>query len=78
MKTDRDLEYQAQYQKRLRAEARAQGKAQLNGMVAKRLVEMLDAMKAERGFTNRNDALEHVLEAFFEGGKSERNRAVSA
>lgn len=78
MKSARDLEYQAQYQKRLRDEARARGKAQLNSIVAKRLIEALDAMKSERGFTNRNDALEHVLQAYFDGGKSERNPAVSA
>lgn len=78
MTTARDLEYHAQYQKRLRAEARARGKAQLNALVAKRLIESLDAVKAERGFTNRNDALEHVLQAYFDRGNSERNHAVSA
>jgi len=78
MKTARDLEYHAEYQKRLRADARARGKAQLNGMVGKRFIELLDEMKAERGFTNRMDALEHALEAYFDGGKSERNPAVSA
>jgi len=78
MKSARELEYQAEYQKRLRADARAAGKAQLNGMVGKRFIELLDAMKAEQGFANRMDALEHALAAYFEGGKSERNHAVSA
>jgi hypothetical protein len=78
MTTVRDLEYQAQYQKRLRAEARARGKRQLNALVAQRLVESLDAMKAECGFTNRNEALEHVLRTYFDRGNAERNPAVSA
>ncbi len=78
MKSAHALEYQAEYQKRLRAEARAAGKAQLNGMVTKRFVDMLDEMKAERGFANRMEALEHALEAYFDRGNSERNRAVSA
>lgn len=78
MKSAQALEYQAEYQKRLRAEARAAGKAQLNGMVRKHFIEMLDEIKAERGFTNRMEALEHALEAYPDGGKSERNPAVSA
>lgn len=78
MKSAHQLEYQAEYQKRLRADARAAGKAQLNGMVGKRFIEMLDEIKAERGFTNRMDALEHALETYFDGGKSERKPAVSA
>lgn len=78
MKTARDLAYQAEYQKRLRAEARAAGKAQLNGMVGKRFIDMLDAMKAEQGFANRMDALEHVFEVYFGGGDEERKHAVSA
>jgi hypothetical protein len=78
MKTAHDLAYQAEYQKRLRAQARAAGKAQLNGMVGKRFIELLDAMKAERGFANRMDALEHVFEVYFDGGDEERKHAVSA
>ena len=68
MKTARDLEYQAEYQKRLRAAARACGKAQLNGMIPKRFIDKLDEMKTEGGFANRMDALEHALEAYFDGG----------
>lgn len=78
MKTARALAYQAEYQKRLRAEARAAGKAQLNGMVSKRFIELLDAMRAEYGFANRMDALEHVFEIHFERGDDERKHAVSA
>jgi hypothetical protein len=78
MKTAQDLAYQAEYQKRLRAAARAAGKAQLNGMVLKRFIDRLDEMRAERGFANRMDALEHVFEVYFDGGDDERKHAVSA
>ena len=78
MTTARDLEYHAQYQKRLRAEARARGKGQLNALVAQDLIDRLDAMKNARGFTNRTSALEQALTEYFERGQSERNRAVSA
>lgn len=78
MTTARDLEYHAQYQKRLRAEARARGKGQLNALVDKDLIDRLDAMKDGRGITNRTTALERVLREYFERGQSERNHAVSA
>jgi DNA-binding IclR family transcriptional regulator len=78
MKTAHDLKYQAEYQKRLRADARASGKAQLNALVPKDLIASLDAMKDTRGLTNRNAVLEQVLREYFERGVSERNRAVSA
>lgn len=78
MTTARDLEYHAQYQKRLRAEARARGKGQLNALVARDLIDRLDAMKDARGFTNRTTALEQALREYFERGQSERNHAVSA
>ncbi len=74
----RDLEYHAQYQRRLRAEARARGKGQLNALVDRDLIDRLDAMKDGRGFTNRTAALEQALREYFERGQSERNRAVSA
>jgi hypothetical protein len=78
MTTARDLEYHAQYQKRLRAEARARGKGQLNALVDRDLIDRLDAMKDGRGFNNRTAALEQALREYFERGQSERNRAVSA
>lgn len=78
MTTARDLEYHAQYQKRLRAEARARGKGQLNALVDRDLIDRLDAMKDGRGFTNRTAALEQALREYFERGQSERNHAVSA
>ncbi|EJL35442.1 putative transcriptional regulator with CopG/Arc/MetJ DNA-binding domain and metal-binding domain [Caulobacter sp. AP07] len=78
MTTARDLEYHAQYQKRLRAAARARGKGQLNALVDRDLIDRLDAMKDGRGFTNRTAALEQALREYFERGQSERNQAVSA
>lgn len=78
MTTARDLEYHAQYQRRLRAEARARGKAQLNGIVSAELIGLLDGFKSARGLTNRNDALELVLAEYFGRGETERNHAVSA
>lgn len=78
MTTARDLEYQAQYQKRLRANARASGKRQLTALVKTELVSRLDAIKRARGLTNRNAALELVLEEYFERGEAERKHAVSA
>jgi hypothetical protein len=78
MTTARDLEYQAQYQKRLRADARASGKSQLNVTVPVDLVDRLDGLKQARGLTNRNDALALLLREYFERGENERNPAVSA
>lgn len=78
MTTARDLEYQAQYQRRLRAEARARGKGQLNALVPSELIDRLDRMKSARGLTNRNDALALLLAEYFERGEAERNHAVSA
>ncbi|MBI1684210.1 ribbon-helix-helix protein, CopG family [Caulobacter hibisci] len=78
MTTARDLEYQAQYQRRLRAEARARGKGQLNALVPADLIDLLDRMKQARGLTNRNDALALLLREYFERGEPERNPAVSA
>ncbi|GGL36094.1 ribbon-helix-helix domain-containing protein [Caulobacter rhizosphaerae] len=78
MTTARDLEYNAQYQKRLRANARASGKSQLNALVPSDLVARLDRLKKARGLTNRNDALAVLLREYFDGGEPERNHAVSA
>jgi hypothetical protein len=78
MTTARDLEYHAQYQRRLRAEARARGKGQLNALVPVELIDRLDSIKSARGLTNRNDALALVLREYFERGEIERNTAVSA
>lgn len=78
MTTARDLEYHAQYQRRLRAEARARGKGQLNALVDQDLIDRLDAMKDGCVITNRTTALERALREYFDGGKSERNPAVSA
>lgn len=78
MTTARDLEYHAQYQRRLRAEARARGKGQLNALVPVELIDRLDGIKSARGLTNRNDALALVLREYFERGEIERNTAVSA
>lgn len=78
MTTARDLEYHAQYQRRLRAEARARGKGQLNALVPVELINRLDAIKQTRGLTNRNDALALVLREYFERGETERTHAVSA
>lgn len=78
MTTSRDLEYQAQYQRRLRAEARARGKGQLNAIVSAELIGLLDGLKSAKGLTNRNDVLELVLAEYFGRGDKERNPAVSA
>ena len=78
MTTARDLEYHAQYQRRLRAEARARGKGQLNALVPVELIDRLDSIKSARGLTNRKDALALVLSEYFERGEIERINAVSA
>jgi hypothetical protein len=78
MKTARNLEYQAQYQRRRRAQARATGKSQLNVIVPGDLVAQLDGIQQARGLTNRNDALALVLREYFGRGDDERNPAVSA
>jgi len=77
MSGPRDLEYQAQYQRRRRAQARAGGASQLNVTVPRDLVARLDRLKLARGLSNRNDALAVVLREFFERGDDERNPAVS-
>lgn len=69
MPRTRDLEYQAQYQRRLRAARRASGRKQLNAAVKDDLVNRLDRLKADRGLSNRDSALELVLEAFFACGE---------
>lgn len=65
MPSARDLEYQARYQRHLRAQKRAAGRRQLNATVKGDLVARLDDLKAARGLTNRDDALEQVLEEYF-------------
>jgi len=65
MPSARDLEYQARYQRDLRAQRRAAGRKQLNATVKGDLVARLDSLKAARGLTNRDDALEQVLEEYF-------------
>jgi hypothetical protein len=69
MPSARNLEYQAQYQRDLRAQRRAAGRKQLNAAVKGDLVERLDTLKRTRGLTNRDDALEQVLEEYFEHGE---------
>jgi len=78
MTTARELEYQAQYQKRLRANARASGKRQLNAILPTDLVARLDRLKTARGLSNRNEALAVLLREYFDDGEPERNHAVSA
>jgi len=78
MSTDRDLHYQAQYQRRRRAAARAAGNSQINVIVPGDLVSRLDRLKRARGLTNRNDALALVLREYFDRGDDERTEAVSA
>lgn len=74
MPSARDLEYQARYQRDLRAQKRAAGRKQLNATVKGDLVARLDGLKAARGLTNRDDALEQVLEEYFvEHGDTEGN-----
>jgi hypothetical protein len=71
MTTARDLEYQAQYQKRLRADARASGKSAAERLRAQATWSpRLDGLKTARGLTNRNDALEQVAAGVFRGGES--------
>ncbi len=72
-----DPKYYAQYQRALRARAREAGLAQLNSLVPQDLVARLDAVKAARGLTNRNQALAAVLREYFAHGSNERTPAVS-
>lgn len=65
MPSARDLEYQARYQRDLRARKRAAGRKQLNATVKGDLVAHLDDFKAARGLSNRDAALEAVLEEYF-------------
>jgi len=78
MTIHRDLEYQAEYQRRRRARARAEGLNQLNAIIPGDLVVRLDQMKVARGLTNRNDALAVLLREYFDRGDDERTQAVSA
>jgi hypothetical protein len=61
----RDLAYQAEYQKRRRAQARAAGDRQLNLTVPRDLVMRLDDLKSVRRLSSRNDALAVVLSEYF-------------
>lgn len=73
MSSVRDLEYQAQYQRQLRAQRRAAGRKQLNASVKGDLIACLDDLKCARGLPNRDSALEQVLEEYFAGhGDDER------
>jgi len=65
MPSARDLEYQARYQRDLRARKRAAGRKQLNASVKLDLVARLDGLKAARGLSTREAALEQVLEEYF-------------
>ena len=78
MTTDRDLQYQAQYQRRRRAAEKAAGKGQLNVTLPGDLISRLDILKGARGLTNRNDALALVLREYFDRGDDERKQVVSA
>lgn len=74
MPSGRDLEYQARYQRLLRAQRRAAGRRQLNAAIKGDLIARLDRLKADRGLTNRDSALEQVLEEYFgTHGKREGN-----
>ena len=77
MTSDRDLQYQAQYQRDRRAKARAEGLAPLHAAVPCHLVAKLDEMKRTRGLTNRDAALTALLSEFFGYGEDERTPAVS-
>lgn len=78
MRTDRHLQYQAQYQRRLRAAAKAAGASQINVTLQGDLILQLDRLKTAHGLSNRNDALALVLREYFGRGDDERNQAVSA
>jgi hypothetical protein len=70
MTSARDLAYQAQYQRRRRAQARAAGASQLNVLVPGDLVARLDHLKLARGLANRSDALALVLSEYFRGAET--------
>lgn len=76
--TERNLQYQAQYQRRRRAAAKAAGNNQINVIVPDDLICLLDGLKGARGLKNRNDALALVLREYFGRSDDERKRAVSA
>lgn len=78
MTTDRDLQYQAQYQRRRRAAERAAGKSHLNVSLPGDLIGQLDMLKSARGLSNRNETLALVLREYFDRGDDERNQVVSA
>jgi hypothetical protein len=73
MTSARDLAYQADYQKRRRAQARAAGDRQLNLTVPCDLVARLDDLKSARRLANRNDALAVVLREYFASRRSKGN-----
>ena len=77
MTTERDLQYQAQYQRRRRAAEKAAGKSQLNVSLPGDLICRLDRLKGSRGLRNRNETLTLVLREYFDRGDDERNQVVS-
>ena len=76
MTSDRDLQYQAQYQRERRAKARAEGLRPLHAAVPCHLIAELDELKRIRGLTNRDAALTALLNEFFGHGGHERKPAV--
>ncbi|CAN7609222.1 hypothetical protein LJR164_004470 [Phenylobacterium sp. LjRoot164] len=78
MTSDRDLAYQAQYQRNRRAKLRAAGLSPLHAAVPEHLLVKLDEMKRARGLSNRDAALTALLSEFFGPGGHERKPAVSA
>lgn len=74
MTTDRNLQYQAQYQRQRRAAAKAAGNGQINAILPGDLINRLDCLKSARGLTNRNDALALVLREYFDRGGTKGNR----
>jgi hypothetical protein len=78
MTSDRNLAYQAQYQRARRAKLRAAGLSPLHVAVPEHLLVKLDEMKRMRGLSNRDDALTALLSEFFGPTGDERKTAVSA
>lgn len=76
MTGERDLEYQAQYQRDRRAKVRAAGFSYLHAAVPEHLVAKLDELKAVRGLRNRDAALTALMSEFFGHGADERTPAV--
>jgi len=73
MTSDRNLEYQAQYQRGRRARARAAGLAPLHAAIPCHLVARLDELKQARGLTSRDAALTALLSEFFGHGETKGN-----